>query len=184
MKSIRHYIKADIKNIEAHFSSNNTHRFSLTVPFLDRDNNNTICIIGQNPSKANEQVADKTLHYLERYVFEKLPQYSNLIMLNLYTRIDTSKDKTRDLHDPTYTEYLKAIISNNSDFLIVFGKVKNQGAYKFIQKAQKFKELLKNKNVFKLNLHGVQYAPHPGNPKILYNNIDFDTTEYEFTDIK
>jgi hypothetical protein len=183
MKPVQHYEKADIKNIEANFSSNKTHRFSLTVPFLERDNNNTICIIGQNPSKADEYVADKTLHYLERYVFEKLPQYSNLIMLNLYTRIDTNKDKTTGLHDPAYTEYLKTVISNNSDFLIVFGEVKNEGAYKFTIKAQEIKEALKSKNVFKLNLQGAQYAPHPGNPKILYNNINLDITKYDFTDI-
>lgn len=183
MKPVPHYIKADLDNIDAVFSLNDLHRFSLTIPLLERDSKNNICIIGQNPSKANRHEADKTLNYLERYVFEKLPEYSTIIMLNLYTRIDTNKDKTTSLEDPYYQPYLKSLISNNSDFLIVFGQVKNEGSYQFVQKAKEMKELLNNKKVFKLNLQGASYAPHPGNPKILYNNLDLDITKYDFTDI-
>lgn len=175
---MKHYIKVDIKNIKACFSSDKKHRFSLTVPFLERDCDNTICVIGQNPSCANEQKADKTLRYVEHYVFEKLKKYSNIIMLNLYTRVDTKKKEKTDLCHPDYAEYLKTVISNNSDFFIVFGKTKNEGAYEFTKKAQEIKEALKDKNVFKLDLKGAQYAPHPGNPKILYNNIELGTTKY------
>jgi hypothetical protein len=184
MNPMPHYEKVDTKNIEEKFSSNRLHRFSLTIPLLERSSNKTLCIIGQNPSKANEEVADKTLNYLERYVFENMPEYSKIIMLNLYTRVDTNKHEKTNLEDPAYSRYLRALIDNHPDYLIVIGKVKSEGSYKFKEKAKELKLLLKGKNIYRLRLPGADYAPHPGNPKILYNNSSLDIATYDFSDIK
>jgi len=80
-------------------------------------------------------------------------------------------------------DLLRSYIENYSDYLIVYGKLKNEANYRFIDRANKLKYLLKNKNVFCLDIPGVNYAPHPGNRKIFYNNINFEITEYYFHDI-
>ncbi len=82
---VRHFHKVDSNNIVADFTKDGLHRSSLTVPLLERGNGKTLCVIGQNPSAANIEFADKTVHYVEKYVFQNLPQYSNIIMLNLYS---------------------------------------------------------------------------------------------------
>lgn len=105
-------------------------------------------------------------------------------MLNLYTRVDTNKDIKQEIEHPDYPEYLQTLVEKHSDFLIVFGQAKNEGEYKFIKKAKEVKDLLNSKNVLRLNLPDANYAPHSGNPKILYNNINFDVTAYDFSDIK
>lgn len=180
---ICHFNKVDKKNIVADFTDDGLHRLSLTIPLLNRDNNKIICVIGQNPSKANQYFADKTLHYLEKYIFEKMPEYTKIIMLNLYSRIDTKKEFLTDLERPDCTKKIQTIMKNNTDFLIVYGKLKNQGKYKFREKARELKLLLKNKKVHKIDI-ATQYAPHPGNKNIYYGNFCHGVTDYDFSDIE
>ena len=171
--SIFHFDKVDISRIGADFTEDEHHRKSLIIPFQERSDFRNLCIIGQNPSKANKQVADKTLYYLEKFVYEKMPEYSQITMLNLYSRMDTTKNKKDDLiREECQSNYIEHI-SNNNDFLIVFGKLKNQGSYKFKDRARQLKNLLAGKNVYKLDID-TDYAPHPGNKVILYRNFEVD----------
>ena len=94
---IQHYEKVDTDNVVANFTDDLLHRSSLIIPILERDTDQTICIIGQNPSHANQEYADKTLQYFEKFIFQNLPQYSKIIMLNLYSRVDTKKEFKDDL---------------------------------------------------------------------------------------
>lgn len=180
---ICHFNKVDKNSIVADFTDDGLHRLSLTIPLLSRHTNKIICVIGQNPSKANQYVADKTLHYLEKYIFEKMPEYSKIIMLNLYSRIDTKKELPTDLERQDCNKKIQSIMKNNAVFLIVYGKLKNQGKYKFIEKARELKSLLKNKKVLKIDI-GSQYAPHPGNKNIYYGNFCHGVTNYDFSDIE
>ena len=180
---ICHYEKVDKENIVADFRDNNLHRLSLTIPLLERNTDKTICIIGQNPSKANQDIADKTLYYLERYIFEKMPQYSKIVMLNLYSRVDTKKEYKTNLENDKFNKIVDDLIEQHSDFLIVYGKLKNQGQYNFISKAKKLKVLLENKKVFKIDIN-TNFAPHPGNNKIYYGNFCHNVTTYDFLDIE
>jgi hypothetical protein len=180
--NICHFYKVNFNNIEANFTTDELHRSSLIIPFLDRTGNRKLCIVGQNPSNANELVADKTLHYIERYVFEKLPQYSSIVMLNLFSRVDTNKSKTRDLVRLECERHFENKITENDDFLIIWGAIKNQGPYNFKEKANSLKRRLTDKNVFKIDI-GKPYAPHPGNRVIYYGNYCFDVSPYDFSDI-
>ena len=76
---------------------------------------------------------------------------------------------------------LREIIQGYSDFLIVQGKLRDEGSYKFKKRARQIHSLLHNKNVFKIDI-GTTFAPHPGNPKILYNKFGFQLTGYDFSD--
>ncbi|MDX9960690.1 MAG: DUF1643 domain-containing protein [Aliarcobacter sp.] len=178
--SVPHYVKVDIENIIPDFTQDLLHRSSLTIPLLERTSNNTICIIGQNPSEANQIHADPTLRYFEEFIFKNCPEYSKIIMLNLYSRIDTKKEYDSDLERPETNNKFIKIIEENDNFLFAFGASKKDGAYNFFLKAKEVKKLLIHKNIFKINLlDGTSYPPHPGNPKILYRNYKYNITDYE-----
>ncbi|PHS39813.1 MAG: hypothetical protein COB07_05280 [Sulfurovum sp.] len=177
--TVPHFEQVDILNIIANFTEDMSHRSSLIIPFLNRSNDKTLCIIGQNPSDANEHHADKTLKYLEIFVYKNLPEYSRIIMLNLYSRIDTEKKSLSDLErTETYNELVKNIKENN-DFLLVFGASKKDGAYNFHSKFDDIKAQLKEKKLFKINLkNSTEYPPHPGNPKITYSNLNYGINSF------
>ena len=176
--NICHYDNVDIQNIEEKFLDNKKHRCYLSIPLKHRTGKNTICVIGQNPSNANKIYADKTLHYIERYIYEKFPEISNIIMLNLYSRVDTKKTELDDLNKIECERNLRKIIKKNDNFLIIFGQLKNQKNYKFPKKAKLLFKLLKNKNIFKIDID-TEYAPHPGNSKIYYGNYCHSYNEYK-----
>lgn len=172
-----HFNKVDLPNISEHFTSDGKHRSLLDIPLLNRPDGKTICIIGQNPSEANSKYADKTIHYLERYVYEKMPSYSRIMMLNLYSRLDTDKSATTDLLRFECEWVLRRIVRANTEFLIVFGQLKNQRAYKFPKKEELLKKNMKGKNVYKIDI-GSSYAPHPGNKAICYGNYCYGITTH------
>lgn len=180
---IEHFHQVDKTRIKARFLSNGQHRASLLLPFVGRFSEQTICAIGQNPSSANDKYADKTVHSLERYVFEKLPDYGQLLMLNLYSRVDTNKSEKSDLNHQECDRILHESISENRDFLFVFGKLKNEGAYKFPARLRELSPLFKGKRIYKFDV-GAAYPPHPGNRLILYRNFTVGLSPYEFSDIK
>jgi hypothetical protein len=179
---ICHFAKVDKENIRAIFTEDGKHRSCLEIPFLDRNGEKTLCIIGQNPSHANEIIADKTVNYLERYVYENLPQYSKIIVLNLYSIIDTNKYQIDDLVREECENTFDEIINENSDFLVIYGKLTNNGSFNFVERAKSLKSKLGGKAIYKIDIKS-SYAPHPGNPKIYYGNYCYDIIEYAFEDI-
>jgi hypothetical protein len=180
-KLIPHANCVDNETIEARFSDDGLHRYSLKLPFRDRETGKVLLIIGQNPSEANQSVADKTINYLERYVFQNLPQYDGIIMLNLYTRMDKHKVKN-DVMDCASDRELRMHLSMNSDVLLVFGRLKNERAYKFKNRVLQLRDALESKKLYKLAIN-TNYAPHPGNPNILYSKIGIGIDEYRFGDL-
>jgi hypothetical protein len=178
---IYHYNKVDLKKIVANFTADELHRSSLWIPFMNRPDGKTLCIVGQNPSDAGALVADKTIRYLEEFVFNNLPQYSSIMMLNLFSRIDTRKIYQTDLIRLSCERKLREIIQCNSDFLIVQGKLKDEDYYKFKKRARQIHSLLNKKTVLKIDIE-TNFAPHPGNPRILYNKFGFHLVGYDFSD--
>jgi len=96
----------------------------FNYPFYEKHQNKVLCIIGQNPSNASERQADKTLRYLEQFVFQNLPQYPKILMLNLYSRVDTKKEEVEDLEREEIRQDFLNHLRNNADFLLVFGAKK------------------------------------------------------------
>lgn len=177
-----HFQQVNLSGVIADFSPDKKHRFSLTIPYSGRSGKKSICIIGQNPSYADAATADKTIHYLERLIYEKYPQYSQIIILNLFSRVDTAKSETTDLLSLKAARIFRQTIQNNSDFLVIYGAVKDQRAYKFVKRAKQLRSLLRGKNVLKIDID-TNYAPHPGNPKIYYGNYCHSLNQYTFSDI-
>lgn len=141
-----------------------------------------LCVIGQNPSYANAEFADKTIHYIERFVYERFPKVSQILMLNLCSRVDTAKSATLGANDMQCDMIFRQTIRSNRQFLVIFGKLTNAGSYPFRDRAVELRKLLKGRTVYKIDL-GTNYAPHPGNPKILYTNYSLGVNRYDFSDL-
>lgn len=169
--TIPHYEKVNMGGIKAVFTEDQKHRASLFIPFLGRGDGRCLCVIGQNPSDANEEHADSTLYYLERLVFQSELEYSSLVMLNLFSRIDTNKDEIYDLERPETIEEFNRQLKCSEDVLLVTGAKKKDGGYHFGHKLRLLKPEFLTKNLLKISLDpDTSYPPHPGNPKILYSN--------------
>ena len=176
MKPVPHFEAVDLARVRAVFVRGRTHRALLHIPFRDRSTERTLCIVGQNPSDAGEAHADKTVHYLERYVHRHLPQYGAMLMLNLYTRVDKRK-AFADVEHPQADRILRCAIRKHPDFLFVFGQVKNEGAYRFPERLAQLRPLFAGKNIVQLDL-GTTFPPHPGNARIMYRNFDVGLTPF------
>lgn len=181
--TVPHFHEVDLTRTHAVFSADAQHRSLLRLPFLSRPDGRTLCVVGQNPSYANTQNADKTVRYIEELVFDRLPLVGQILMLNLYSRIDTTKDKTTNPNDQDCDRALRQAILENDAFLVVFGKLKNQRVYRFRDRAAELRKLFAGKTVLKIDL-GTAYAPHPGNWKIRYSNYSFGIRDYDFSDIE
>lgn len=174
-----HFIYVDQENIKTDFSKDSLHRISLVIPFQNRSNYKPLCIIGQNPSKANCFVADRTIYFLEEQIYNNYPEYSHLVILNLFTRIDTKKELTTDLLRPEFEDKYTEIIKNIDDILLIFGQRDQERAYNFKEQFNKIRKILENKKTMSLYIgKDVDYPPHPLNPQLLYKKVDFRIIDF------
>lgn len=180
-RSVPHFDKVDKPAIEAQFFDERRHRASLRLPFFGRGSGKTLCVIGQNPSAADDQNADMTVRYLEELIYRTRPEYKELLVLNLYSRVDTSKLESASLLDSRCAKIFDDAIKEHQEFLLVYGKLRNERAYKFPARAGEVSLALKGKNVLKLDL-STSYPPHPGNPKILYSNYNVRLVQLQSDD--
>lgn len=169
-KRIEHFEMVDKSAIRSQFFDNRNHRATLVLPFVGRTAN-TLCVIGQNPSAADERYADRTIRYLEEFVYRMYPTYGTLPILNLYSRIDTNKSMTSDPLHERCASIFNDEINGHQDFLLIYGKAKREGSYKFPERIREVASKLHSKNLFKLDI-GTPYPPHPGNRSILYRNFN------------
>ncbi|TFZ05660.1 DUF1643 domain-containing protein [Ramlibacter henchirensis] len=177
-KPVPHFEQVDLERVRAVFVRGRTHRALLKIPFRHRPPASTLCLVGQNPSDAGEEHADKTVRYLERYVHERLPQYGAMLMLNLYTRVDKRKE-FGDVEHPQADRILRCAIRRHQDFLFVFGQLKNEGKYRFPERLRQLQPLFIGKNLLQFDL-ATDFPPHPGNAKILYSKLDVGLKPFLF----
>ncbi len=140
----------------AKFSACRKYRYCLTLVNTSRTKGKTVCVIMQNPSVADEKVADKSVQFLEKLVFEKdLPEFSEVnrcIIVNQFARVQTKgfegneTDIGRENH-----RHLKIAIQVSDIILIAWGKVNP-----FKDRQNTILKLLKKtdgKKVFKTRKH-------------------------------
>ena len=178
---VQHCDFVDLSEVEARFFDNGRHRASLRIPFQDRQSDRTLCVVGQNPSAANELVADRTIRYVEQFVYQRMPEFGQLLILNLYSRVDTKKQE-RDVQNVDSSRIFIEEIGAHKDFLLIFGQRARQGAYRFADRARELEILLRTKNAWKIDI-ATSYAPHPGNKTIFYRNLDVGLVHHDFADL-
>lgn len=83
--------------VTAQFSWENDMRYRYRLEILLKDaapTGKTVCVVMQNPSYAGEDVADKSVQFMEKVVFMKgLPEFEGvrrLIVVNQFARIQTN----------------------------------------------------------------------------------------------
>jgi hypothetical protein len=84
-------------NISATFDDDQLFRYRLEVLKADINEGKTVCAIMQNPSYADEDIADKSVNFLERLIFSgNVPVFSRvkrLIIVNQFAFVQTNDFK-------------------------------------------------------------------------------------------
>jgi len=91
------YKHIDGVEVTAHFSDENGLRYRYRLEIVLKAGprrGKTACVVMQNPSYAGEEVADKSVQFMEKVVFQKgLPEFQGvrrLIVVNQFARIQTN----------------------------------------------------------------------------------------------
>ena len=87
----------DVK-VTAKFSDDKKFRYRLEISLENPSHRTkTVCVVMQNPSCADENVADKSVKFMEKVVFQKsLPEFASvrrLIVVNQFAHIQTKNFK-------------------------------------------------------------------------------------------
>lgn len=85
-------------SVSALFSKDMDYRYRLEISLKNRVvGGSTACVVMQNPSYAGEDIADKSVQFMEKVVFErnypKLQNVQRLIVVNQFARIQTKDFK-------------------------------------------------------------------------------------------
>ncbi|MEZ2416123.1 DUF1643 domain-containing protein [Muriicola sp. E247] len=120
----RHLPHIEVKGV---FSDCRQFRYLLTLKNLHRKPGKTVCVIMQNPSVADEDIADKSVQFLEKLIFEKeLPEFREVnqcIIVNQFARIQTRdfEGKKEDIGKQNDI-YLERAIRDADIVLLAWGK--------------------------------------------------------------
>ena len=156
MKKIYRHI--DNVNVTPSFSDDGKFRYNLEVIKTDaqQTDSKTVCVIMQNPSYANKEVADKSVQFIEKLIFYKgyveFDGVYKIIVVNQFALIQTKDfegdDNTLDAENE---KSIKSAI-NASDIILVAWGVNNK--YKNMQKTiNSMLRLVSNKKTYKTKSH-------------------------------
>lgn len=122
-----------------------TYRYRLEIAVhKTRKRRHTACVIMQNPSTADEELADKSVQFLEKLAFEKntteLASVYRLIIVNQFARVQTTGFcGHKDDIGPKNDSHIQRAISESDIVLIAWGKTN-----RFKKRQSHIKEMLQN----------------------------------------
>lgn len=125
--SIRSFRHLDGLKVNAVFSDCGNYRYLMEIKKEDHPSGKHICAIMLNPSIADEKLADKSVQFLERLIFEKPSPYLKdmgaLSIVNLFAFIQTRKFQGNpEQAGPDNDQYLLEAIAKSDMVLIAWGK--------------------------------------------------------------
>ena len=136
------------------FSNDKKFRYLLEIGHK-QNKGKTVCVIMKNPSYANQFIADKSVSFLEKLIFQKkiqkFNQISKIVIVNLYSRI-----QTRDFSASTESIgskndiYIRKAIEESNIILRAWGVCENN------ERVQKIEDMVKgfpNKILYKTKKH-------------------------------
>lgn len=140
--------------VKAKFSDCKKFRYRLTIENTLKENGSTLCVIMQNPSIAGNTIADKSVQFLEKLIFEKeVEQFTNvktITVVNQFAYVQTkgfigSPKKIGEEND----SHIRHAIKISDIVLVAWGKTnpysERQNAIHAIIKDYPKKSLLKTK---------------------------------------
>lgn len=113
--------------INATFSDCGNFRYRLIIKHPEKKQGKVICVIMQNPSDANTELADKSVQFLENLVFScnyrEFEEVTELIIVNQFAYIQ-KKDfvGTEENIGPDNEAYLRDSIHKADIVLVAWGK--------------------------------------------------------------
>lgn len=117
-----------IDNVEAEvtFSDCGNFRYRLAVKKNDAKGNKKVCVIMQNPSVANSEVADRSAQFLEKLIFLKgyseFEGVNEIAIVNQFAYIQTNDFNGSEKHiGPDNDKYIRESIKSSDIVLIAWG---------------------------------------------------------------
>lgn len=155
------YKHIDNVDVSAKFSDNKRiGRYRLEVVHKKRlKKAKTVCVVMQNPSKADEGVADKSVQAIEKVVFEKkykeLDNIGRLIIVNQFAAYQTNDFKGDDnLKDDKNDKEIELAIKEADIILIAWGCSNKYKARKeYIEGLIRKEQNKKKKKVYRTSIH-------------------------------
>jgi len=140
----------DNVTVSAKFSECGKYRYSLEIELNNNNKSETACVIMQNPSVANQYIADKSVQFIEKLFFIKnYPELLNvkkIIIVNLFAYIQTNDFKGKFDHiGEENNDTIKSAFAQSSIILVAWG---NDNSFK--NRKDSIKSLLKNINHAKI----------------------------------
>jgi len=121
-----HYKHIDGVKVTALFSEENDLRYRYRLEIVLKNSlssGKTACAVMQNPSCADENVADKSVQFLEKVVFQKcLPEFEGvqrLIIVNQFARIQTNNFRGLAHEIGSRNDFAIESALNESDVIIL-----------------------------------------------------------------
>ncbi len=149
-----------INNLEvrAEFSKDNKFRYKLeAIKTNGKDSDRKIiCVIMQNPSEANENIADKSVQFIEKLIFNKgYKEFENvhkIIVVNRFAYVQKKDFKGGgSAIGPKNDKSIESAINESNIILIAWGK---SNRYKERQEAvNRMLFLTSNKKMYKTKKH-------------------------------
>lgn len=122
------YRHIDVVKANAIFSECKSYRYRLDISLINPNESDTktVCAIMQNPSVANEEIADKSVQFLEKLIFTKnIQQFSNvkkLIVVNQFAFVQTNEFSGQDIHIGTENDsHIREAVSEADIILVAWG---------------------------------------------------------------
>ena len=114
-------------SVDAVFSNCNNYRYKLTVQNNNSPGSKMVCIIMQNPSVANAEIADKSVQFLEKLIFTKgyieFKNVKKIVIVNQFAFVKTNDFDGSDMHiGQENNEYISEAIKESDIVLIAWGK--------------------------------------------------------------
>ena len=84
----------DVEVTNAKFSNDKKFRYKLEIQLKDKSDGEALCVIMQNPSYADKNIADKSVNFLEKLIFKKgyeeFSKIHKIIIVNQFAYIQTN----------------------------------------------------------------------------------------------
>lgn len=112
--------------VKADFSKCGKFRYKLEVENPKCNGTDIICVIMQNPSVANEDIADKSVQFLEKLIFQKnykeFSKANRLIIVNQFAYVKTNEFNGSSEHiGERNDEAIESAVKSSDIVLIAWG---------------------------------------------------------------
>jgi hypothetical protein len=169
-ESIQIYRHLPDLKIECHFSKDKKYRYCLCAETNKIKKGKTVCVIMQNPSYANEYIADKSVNFLEKALFEYKVHELNvkkMIVVNLFAEIQTDNfTPSNSPEEGKNINFIEKAVEESDVVIIGWGKMK-----KFTTERKAVVDILANYSgtVYKTKKHP---SLHPKLIEMSNNNMN------------